>query len=185
MNHKGTVKLETGRLILRRFTHDDAGNMFHNWANDPEVSKYMTWQPHGDVLVTKNFLGLRVPCYEKPDYYDWAVETKEGGVLIGSIGAGRSRDDIRMVHIGYCIGRPWWHRGYTSEALAELIRFFFDEVGVNRIESAHDPQNQNSGGVMIKCGMQYEGTLRQTIPRGNVLGDAKYYAILEEDYRKR
>lgn len=42
MNHKGTVTLETERLILRRFTMDDAEAMFRNWASDPEVTKYLT-----------------------------------------------------------------------------------------------------------------------------------------------
>jgi ribosomal-protein-alanine N-acetyltransferase len=39
LTHKGTVTLETERLILRRFAPDDAEPMFRNWANDPEVTK--------------------------------------------------------------------------------------------------------------------------------------------------
>lgn len=48
-----------------------------------------------------------------------------------------------------------------SEALAALIKFFFEEVEVNRIESRFDPNNIGSGKVMEKCGMEYEGTLRE------------------------
>ena len=44
------------------------------------------------------------------------------------------RDRIAMVHIGYCIGKKWWQQGITSEALAALIRFFFEEAGMNRVE---------------------------------------------------
>lgn len=66
-----------------------------------------------------------------------------------------------MVHVGYCIGKKWWHQGITSEALAALINFFFKEVKANRIESRHDPRNPNSGKVMEKCGLIYEGTIRQ------------------------
>lgn len=51
MNHKGTIQLETERLILRRFTIDDAPAMFKNWASDPEVTKFMTWPTHKDVGV--------------------------------------------------------------------------------------------------------------------------------------
>jgi ribosomal-protein-alanine N-acetyltransferase len=65
-----------------------------------------------------------------------------------------------MAHIGYCIGRKWWHSGITSEALESVIQFLIEEVGLNRIESRHDPRNPNSGAVMKKCGMKYEGTLR-------------------------
>jgi len=46
MTHKGTVTLETERLILRRFTLEDAEAMFRNWVNDAEMSRFMTWQPH-------------------------------------------------------------------------------------------------------------------------------------------
>ena len=49
-----------------------------------------------------------------------------------------------------------------SEALGAVIDFLFDEVGVNRVESRHDPRNPNSGAVMKKCGMKFEGTLRQS-----------------------
>lgn len=55
----------------------------------------------------------------------------------------------------------YWHREITSEALKALIDFFFDEVGVKRIESGHDIKNPNSGKVMKKCGMVYEGTKKK------------------------
>ena len=53
MNHKGTVALETERLILRRFTIEDADAMFKNWASDAEVTKYLTWPTHTDVSVSQ------------------------------------------------------------------------------------------------------------------------------------
>jgi ribosomal-protein-alanine N-acetyltransferase len=46
MTHRDTVTLETERLILRRFEFDDAEAMYRNWANDPEVTKFMTWPTH-------------------------------------------------------------------------------------------------------------------------------------------
>jgi ribosomal-protein-alanine N-acetyltransferase len=75
----------------------------------------------------------------------------------------------------------WWHRGYTSEALAELIRFFFEEVGANRIEARHDPRNPNSGKVMLKCGMKYEGTIRQADCNNQGICDYAMYGILRTD----
>ena len=65
-----------------------------------------------------------------------------------------------MAEIGYCIGRPWWNRGITSEALSAVINFMFDQVGANRVQAKHDVNNPHSGLVMKKCGMKYEGTLR-------------------------
>ena len=184
MIHKGTVRLETDRLILRRFTVDDAQAMYDNWASDPEVTRYLSWHPHRDVGETTEILRTWVNSYDFKNYYSWGIELKEGSVLIGSIGSVEGRDNIRMVHIGYCIGKAWWQQGYVSEALARLIRFFFDEAGANRIESCHEPANVHSGDVMKKCGMRFEGVHRQAIykPDGPFV-DACYYAILAEDYR--
>lgn len=183
MKHLGTVTLETERLILRRFESSDAEAMFNNWASDAEVTKFLTWPAHSDVSVSKAVIGSWIPLYNNLNHYSWAIVLKEIGQPIGSIAVVDQRDDIQMVHIGYCIGRKWWRRGYASEALAELIRFFFEDVGVNRIESRHDPRNPNSGKVMQKCGLKYEGTLRQS-DRNNQGGfcDAARYAMLAEDY---
>ena len=185
MHHKGTVTLETERLILRRFTPDDAGAMFRNWASDGEVTKFLTWPAHTDLLVSQNIIDSWIPLYQNPDYYNWAIVIKESAEPIGSITVVAQRDAIRMVHIGYCIGRSWWHQGITTEALKETIRFFFEEIDMNRIEARHDPRNLNSGKVMLKCGLQYEGTMRQSdINNQEGFCDAAYYALLAEDYYK-
>ena len=56
LTHKGTVTLETPRLILRRAEPADAPAMFRNWATDPEVTKYLTWPPHGNIAITRSLL---------------------------------------------------------------------------------------------------------------------------------
>ena len=90
-------------------------------------------------------------------------------------------EDVSMVHIGYCIGRNWWHKGITSEALKAVMDYFFEKVEVNRIESRHDPRNPNSGKVMQKCGMKYEGTLRSSDWNNQGIWDACYYALLKSE----
>ncbi|MCL2683858.1 MAG: GNAT family N-acetyltransferase [Synergistaceae bacterium] len=156
--------------------------MFRNWACDPEVTQYMTWQAHSDITVTEQILSEWTASYSEENYSQWCIALKETGEPIGSIGVVTSRDDLNMVQIGYCIGRKWWRRGYTTEALAELVRFFFEEAGMNRIESRHDIRNANSGKVMVKAGLKYEGTMRQADINNQGVCDAAYYAILAEDY---
>lgn len=182
MNHKGTVTIETKRLILRRFTPNDAEAMFRNWASDAEVTKYLTWPTHSDISVSQAVLKSWISLYENPAHYSWAIVLKNINEPIGSIAAVEQRDDIKMVHVGYCIGQSWWRLGYTSEAFAALIRFFFEDVGVNRIETRHDPRNPNSGKVMQKCGLKYEGILRQSDINNQGLCDGARYAIFAEDY---
>ena len=185
MNHNGTVTLETERLVLRRFTIEDAEAMYRNWASDDGVTKFLTWPTHADVSVSEGVIDSWLPLYQNPSHYSWAIVLKKLEEPIGSIGVAVQREDLEMVHIGYCIGRKWWNQGITSEALKELLRYFFEEVGVNRVESRHDPRNPNSGKVMQKCGLKYEGTMRQG-DKNNQAGfcDAAYYALLAEDYFK-
>lgn len=182
MNHLGTENLETSRLILRKFKIEDAEAMYKNWASDKEVVKYLTWPAHDSISVTKEVLKEWTKNYSRKDYYQWAIVLKEKGFEpIGSIGVNYYDDDISMVHIGYCIGRQWWHNGITSEALQCVMKFLFEKVGVKRIESRHDPRNQNSGEVMKKCGMKYEGTLRNSDRNNQGICDASYYARLSSD----
>lgn len=180
LEHKGTVLIETPRLILRRARTEDAEAMFRNWANDAEVTKYLTWAVHGDLDVTKRLLANWVENYQKDDYYQWMIVLKELGEPIGSIMAstvGRAQS----AHIGYCIGKPWWHRGIMSETLKAVMDFLFDEVGYHRVEAMHDPNNPNSGGVMKKCGMRYEGTLRMSDRNNLGICDACYYGLLANE----
>lgn len=183
MRHAGTRRLETERLVLRRFTVDDAAAMFRNWASDDEVTKYLTWPAHSGVDVSRAVLEDWVRSYEREDFYQWAIVPKElGDEPVGSISAVRVDDDVDMVHIGYCIGRPWWRRGITSEALRRVMGFFFNEVGANRIESRHDTRNPNSGKVMEKCGMRHEGTLRSSDRNNQGICDASWYAMLRSEW---
>lgn len=180
LKHKGTVTIETPRLLLRRAKMEDAQIMFDNWANDPEVTKFLTWPPHGSVEVTKKVIASWVAEYEKEDYYQWMIVLKETQQPIGSIIAstvGRAQS----AHIGYCIGKRWWHQGIMSETLKAVMDFLFDEVGYHRVESMHDPNNPNSGKVMAKCGMRYEGTLRQADRNNQGICDACYYGLLASE----
>jgi len=184
MTHKGTVTLETERLILRRFTTDDAGAMYRNWASDPEVTKFLMWPPHKDVSVSETVVKEWVGQYDDKAFYQWAIVLKANGdEPIGCISIVSRDDDIRLVHVGYCIGRKWWHQGITSEALSELIRFFFEEVGANRVESRHDPRNPNSGKVMKKAGLIYEGTVKQGDWNNQGICDYSIYGLVTEDYK--
>ena len=183
LTHKGTQTIETSRLILRKAVWDDAELMFRNWASDPAVTKYLTWPPHESIAVTQKILESWLAGYENRDYYQWMIVLKQTGEPIGSLNVstvGRAES----AHIGYCIGKSWWHQGIMSETLQAVIDYLFGEVGYHRIESMHDPNNPHSGGVMRKCGMQHEGTMRSADRNNQGICDAAYYAILKSDWER-
>ena len=182
LTHKGTQRIETPRLLLRRAVLEDAKPMFQNWASDPEVTKFLTWPAYTSPDAAYPILELWGKDYEKPNFYQWMIVPKELGQPIGSISVVRQREDIGEAEIGYCIGRRWWHKGIMSEALAAVIRYLFEEVGMNRVAARHDPNNPHSGGVMKKCGMKYEGTTRQSDRNNQGICDAAHYAILRSEW---
>ena len=146
------------------------------------MTKFLRWKAASNINEAKEVLDNWLESYESSDFYQWAIALKYNNEPIGTISVVDMKENLNIVHIGYCIGSPWWHKGYTSEAFKALIPFFFEEVGVNRIESWHDPNNPNSGLVMKKCGLKYEGTLRQADWSNQGIVDASVYGLLKEEW---
>lgn len=183
MKHLGTTRIETERLVLRRFTEQDIPAVFKNWTSDDRVTEFLRWPTHNSIDVTRKVLFKRIKSYEQDDFYQWAIVLKEyGNEPIGTISVVDKNEELNIVHIGYCIGSQWWNKGITSEAFMGIIPYLFDEVKVNRIESQHDPKNPNSGKVMLKCGLKYEGTLRQADFSNKGIVDASIYGLLASEY---
>lgn len=182
MEHKGTIRIETKRLILRRFTARDYESVFHNIESDHVMTKYLTWQASDELATAVAVVDGWVKSYEKDDFYHWAIVPKDIAEPIGAISAVGVDEHLSRIEIGYCIGSSWWHRGYASEALAAIIPFFFEQVKVNRIQGLHDVANPNSGKVMLKCGLKYEGTLRANARNNQGIVDARIYGMLASDY---
>jgi len=186
MQHCGTQTLETTDLILRKFTLNDTTAMYENWASDPEVTKYLTWTPHTSPEITQLILTEWVKNYANDNYYQWAIVPKDNNNCpIGSISVVNINEQISSMTIGYCIGKKWWHKGFTSQALTKIIAFLFENTDVNRIDAYHAPENPNSGKVMKKSGMTYEGTLRQFEKNTQGVCDVCYYSILRTEYIHR
>ncbi len=184
MKHKGTVTIETDRIILRKFSADDINAAFYNWTSDEKVTEFLRWPTHKDIGITERVLNDWIAEYKNLNFYQWAVVPKNINEPIGTISVVDIDERTEKIHIGYCIGSKWWHSGFTSEAFSAIIPFFFEQVEAKRIEAMHDPENPNSGRVMKKCGLIYEGTLRKADWNNRGIVDACMYGILASDYFK-
>ena len=94
ITHKGTQTIHTDRLILRKFTVDDAQAMFENWASDERVTRYLTWCPHESPEATRQLLELWCAAYENPSAYNWVMEYE--GTPIGNISVVRLSENANM-----------------------------------------------------------------------------------------
>lgn len=156
-------ELETERLLLRHIRRDDAQRIFTYWASDPEVTRYLTWQPHASVAVTEAIVERWLADYDKPDTYRYGIELRETGELIGMI------DVVGYHHgnpvIGYCSGRPTWGRGYMTEALKALCTALFaDGYPMIRIEAVRE--NVGSNRVIRKAGFRFANSREQAMSEG-------------------
>lgn len=181
LTHKGTQKLKTERLVLRRFTLEDAQEMFDNWATDEKVTKYLSWNLHSSVKETKTILADWVKQYENPETYNWVIEYN--GTIIGNISIHTLSNKHSRGEVGYCMGSKYWNMGIMTEAFRAVLKYLFEEVGFHRICGFHDTRNIGSGRVMQKNGMKFEGIFREHMLRkGGVYGDVAWYGIIKDDW---
>lgn len=85
MNNLGTKELETERLILRKFTLDDAKDMFNNYGSDSDASKYLVWNTHKNIEDSISYIKDVLEKYKKDNFYCWGVVLKETNALFGAI----------------------------------------------------------------------------------------------------
>ena len=170
MRHAGTQEIETPRLLLRQLLPQDAEMMYTNWASDPEVTRWLRWEPHKNVAETRELLTAWATLYPNPDYYQWAIVEKATGQVFGSIslcnsllGEPQQKAEWPGFDLsegiwepGYCIGRNWWNKGYTTEALQAVVDDWFTRTDGLWLACCHAAGNPASGRVMEKAGFVYD-----------------------------
>ncbi len=183
LTHIGTKRINTNRLLLRKFNINDAKRAFKNWTNDEDVTKYLTWKPHNSLDITKALLNQWILDYQMANTYNWAIELKSTGDVIGSIGIVHIDEENSSCEVGYCLSKEYWKKGIMSEALSAVIDYLFSQINFNRIVAKHHIDNIASGKVMVKCNMTYEGTLREVRKSKNQeFISLAVYSILKSEY---
>ncbi len=173
--------LETERLLLRKLRLEDAGDLFE-YASDPAVSRYTTWEAHKAIEDSRAVLSHWIDLYNTRQMAPWGVEHKGNAKLIGTCGFVSWAPRHARAEVAYALSRPYWGKGYTTEAVRAVIAFGFNMMGLNRIEARCDPLNVASVRVMEKAGMKFEGALRQQMFVKGVYVDRMMYSILRAEW---
>lgn len=173
--------LETGRLILRPMTLEDARDVFL-YASDPEVTRHVMWEKHRSPEDSRRFLQQVVEGYARGELL-WGVVLREEHRLIGSCGYdGSWVREHRRAEIGYVLSRDCWRKGYMTEAVLEMIRYGFENMGLNRVIARCFAENRASERVMQKAGMTFEGTQREHVFVKGAYRDLKLYSMLRREF---
>ena len=145
-----TPRLETDRLILRKFTEDDLEALYY-MHSDEEVNRFLPWFPLRNMEDAKAFYEERfVSRYREERAYGYAVCLKENDYPVGYVNL--SMDD--SYDFGYGLRREFWHRGIITEAGKAVIEQLWKD-GIPYIIATHDVNNPRSGSVMKRLGMKY------------------------------
>lgn len=163
INHAGTQTIETNRLILRKHEITDADDMFKNWVTDPKVSRFLSWEPHKGIDETKTLLKGWIEDYKKQDTYHWIIVFKNVMQAIGYIYLDELDDTYDSASVHFALSRKYWNKGIMTEALSSVLRFCFEKLELNKVETTHIVGNEASGRVMAKCGMEIEGITKHEV----------------------
>lgn len=175
--------LETKRLILRKITYDDVDDIF-KYASNPIVAKFVVWNSHTSQKDSENFVKISEEQFHNRLSIIWGIELKETKKLIGSIDLRGWQSEHNCGEMGYAISEKYWNKGLVTEAMKEVIRFGFECLGLSRMEAHCEEENIGSWRVMEKCGLKYEGTLREKVLIKEKYCSMKVYSILKKEWEK-
>lgn len=188
MIHSVDTFLATERLVLRRFTADDA-DLLIELDSDRAVMHYLTGgEPTPPELVRERILPRILAGYEKWDgeLGLFAAHEKDGGAFIGWFCL-RPEDQRHEVELGYRLRRDAWGHGYATEASRMLLAEAFGKLGVHTVWAETMSANQDSRNILDKLAMKFTGAIPTPPDMANAKGaehGGVRYEITEEQWRE-
>ena len=150
----------TMRLVARPPRASDADAVFAAYANDPEVTRYLSWRAYSRVAPLTAFLKECAAHWEKgTSPYAWLLCLKGTDTPMGSIGVTFEPGGKAM--FGYVLAQKFWHRGLAAEALTFLVNWSLAQPEIYRAWAFCDTENSASVRVMEKAGLAREGLLQR------------------------
>lgn len=146
--------LETERLVLRRWEDSDAGDLYE-YAKDPDVGPIAGWPPHQSIDESR---GVIRNVFNGQEAY--AICLKTDGKAIGAIelklnGHTDMTDRDDECELGYWLGKPFWGQGIMPEAVREILRHAFEDIGMTTVWVGYYEGNSKSKRVQEKSGFRY------------------------------
>ena len=206
------IRLETPRLILRRFENRDLGP-FYRYRNDPEVARYQGWDvPYSHQDAEDMVKEMKTVPYGSPGCWVQlaielkAIEARAGGVfpakdaernafespssnnegvMIGDIAFVILEQDSQQAEIGFTLDRAYQGHGYGTEAVRRLLDDLFEQRHLHRVRANIDPLNLASARLLTRLGFRLEGHMVESLWFKGRWADEDWYAILQREWIKR
>jgi ribosomal-protein-alanine N-acetyltransferase len=161
---KPPQEFETARLRLRVPELDDAEDIFNLYAQDKQVTRFLTWKPHDSIEETRRFLERCIGVWADCLAFPWVIEARDSGQLIGMI---EVEFDGHRAELGYVLAKAFWGAGYATEATTLVVDWAIAQPDIYRVWAVCDVENLPSARVLEKAGMKREGTLKRWLYHPN------------------
>lgn len=174
---------ETERLIVRQWEDDDIYDLYE-YCKDKETAKFLHFEPYASLDDAKNRIqAIKIKYEENGFIAPYAVVLKSENKVIGDINiVSFNKSAGGSVRIGYVFNPKYWGKGYATEVVKGVFKFIKQNKIAKRIEATHDVANAQSGNVMKRAGMTFEGILRKAGENNfHTRYDVALYSILEEE----
>lgn len=173
--------LETPRMVLRKLVPRDASDMYE-YSSNSNVTRFLTWTEHESLRYTKQYIRYIISRYRTGDFLDWGIVLKSNDKMIGTCGLTSIDTENSRAEIGYVLNPDYWNNGYASEAVRAVIEYLFNVIGVNKVEARIMTGNLPSASVLKKCGLRFEGCLKQELFVKGRYVDVEHFGICKDEY---
>jgi ribosomal-protein-alanine N-acetyltransferase len=173
--------LETERLLLRPLSMLDLEFVFRHFS-DPEVNRYLLDE---EPVTTREQAQSIIDFYSLPgrkSYNRWVIVRKTDARPIGTCGYHQWQSAQRRAEIGYDLEKASWRQGIMTEALHAMLRYGFEQMGLNRVEALVYVENHASIRLLERLGFKKEGLLRQYFRRDDTYFDHWLLSLLRADW---
>lgn len=178
-----TFEIKTSQLLLNLPTEKDLVDFLAQINSTDEYSKNLFNIPYPFPKENAlKWLQNSAQGIESGETIRFAIREKEVGKLIGTIGLHLNKEH-QKAELGYWLGKNFWRKGYLTEALKAVLEFGFKELNLNKIYATHFLFNPNSGKVMLKAGMKFEGLQKQEYLQHGEFLDVNRYSLLKQDFK--
>ena len=176
--------IETKRLILRKFTLEDAKEV-QSLRSDERVMNHMDSKKHLSIEQSEEFIKENFKTYALEKGIFWAITEKNSGVFIGDFAYWRIDHKNYRAEIGYTLKPDYWGKGYMKETMDAALKFGFKELNLHSFEANINPENNNSRKILDRTGFKKEAYFRENYYYDGRFLDSEIYCLLERDFTPR
>jgi RimJ/RimL family protein N-acetyltransferase len=177
------TELAGQRVALRRFRLGDVAG-FVAYRSSVEVARYQSWD--APYPLEQGERCVRQMMERHPDtageWFQFAVELRETGQLVGDCAAMPHASDPSQCEIGFTIAAEHQGHGYATEAVRLLVGYLFTARGKHRVTACCDARNAASAAVLERLAMRREGHLRESTWAKGEWTDDLLYALLQDEW---